>query len=201
MSWSNPKGFDFRATSGFVSDPAGNTYDLGDSYPTSKTLDGDTFNIGWSTSQTGLSRDRNAAVDARFAGINQRPNAGIGVTTWRIDLPSAGQYTIRIGMGDEANPKSNYWRILDNATLLATFGPVATTAAQFADATGVVRTSIANWNSSNVAATYTFASTICLIELGDPAQLAAGDTGIATFNIVAAASASPARPLLLLGVG
>src|SRR5581483_4227258 len=58
------QGFDFRATSTYVTDPPTSTYVLaGTSYPTSRN--GATF--GWANTALVQSRDRNTMVDPRLA--------------------------------------------------------------------------------------------------------------------------------------
>ncbi len=89
------KGFDFRATAGFVTDPADCTYVLiSDTSPT--TRNGATF--VW-TNTGGLdSRDRTTSGDTRLSGINfATANA-----TWTLTLPGAGVYDIWMACGDAA---------------------------------------------------------------------------------------------------
>src|SRR5208337_1972246 len=60
------QGFDFRNTSSFVTDPAGDTYVLPTTiYPTKSN--GVTF--GWAKNSA-QGRDRNAKLDPRLAGVN-----------------------------------------------------------------------------------------------------------------------------------
>jgi hypothetical protein len=98
LSWD--KGFNFRQTSGFVTDGANETYVLsGDSYPA--TRNGVTF--GWEDAPSG-DRDRNSGIDRRLAGMNFVSSAaGASAYRFRVDLPAAGDYAVRLAIGDEAN--------------------------------------------------------------------------------------------------
>src|SRR3990167_6684343 len=96
MAWD--KGFDFRNTSAYVTDPADHTYVLHtETYPT--TRNGVTF--GWSAG-TIDSRDRDSGIDARLAGIN----FGAATGTFRVDLPATGDYDVRIASGDASFAQS-----------------------------------------------------------------------------------------------
>lgn len=187
MAWTNVKGFNFRNTSGFVTDGTNETFDLGAAYPRSVTIDGDTFNVGWDTSIAANTRDRSATADRRMAGIAFRTNSTAGVNKWRIDLPSAGQYTVRVAMGDHDNPRTNIlYRILDNTTAISTVGSpgVATVADGFADAQGNAWGSEAAWISSNVAVTGTWATTTFFLEIGDASGINGDISVVAHLDIV-----------------
>ncbi len=198
MAWTNVKGFNFRSTAGFVSDGPNETSDLGAAYPRSVTIDGDTFSVGWDSNITANTRDRSNTADRRMAGIVFRANATAGVNKWRIDLPVAGQYTIRLAMGDHDNARTLVYRILDNTTALLTVNSVTTVADGFADASGVALASEAAWISGNVALTATFASTICYLEIGDATGSAPDITAVAHLDIVQTpASGAAAYPRLV----
>lgn len=164
------KGFDFRDTAGYVTDTGNNTYaiDAGfhnasGSYPI--TRNGVTF--GWlDTGQFGA--DRNSGVDARFAGINYS-NGGAS-SSFEVDLPAAGSYTINLAIGDDQFAQTaNGVKIYDNTTLLRTIGPTSTAAGSFTDAFGKTW-SEANWPANNVPVSLVFSSTKLIINLpnGDP---------------------------------
>lgn len=155
-------GFDFRATAGYVTDVAPNTYVLAsDTYPTSRGG----FTFGWE-STTGLdSRDRSTGVDSRLAGINFKPNSDTVTDTFRVDLPLAGTYNIRLALGDgTTSAQTNYVVVKDTSTALITFAPIAT-GGNFADAAGNLW-SPANWPANNVAVSEAFATTILRIVIG-----------------------------------
>lgn len=146
-------GINFRGSSGYVSDGAGETYCLGsDTYPTTRGG----FTFGWEDAPGG-GIDRDATNDARLAGINYAPTAG---TRWRLDLPATGDYLIRLAIGDAASGQGNKFLVKDDGTLLLTRGIHNTSGAdRFFDAAGVEYTD-ATWPGSNTGASLTFATTI-----------------------------------------
>lgn len=84
------KGFNFRQSSGFVTDLGNDTYVLsGDSYPT--TRNGVTF--GWESVPG--DRDRNNAINAKLAGLCFDNGAN---TDFRVDM--TGSMKFRLAMGD-----------------------------------------------------------------------------------------------------
>lgn len=152
-------GINFRATSGYVTDGAGETYSLGEAYPT--TRGGYTF--GWDVGITAMSRDRNAAVDRRLAGvISVAPNQ----RTFRLDLPSTGTYQVCIGMGDYSYSTSEYYfQLLDNTTAFATRDDATgLTANQFSDSNGN-EYNAATWPGSHTCVERTFTSTILNVKV------------------------------------
>lgn len=155
MSWD--KGFNFRGTSGFVTDTGNNTYVLNDAYPT--TRNGVTF--GWLTAVTPL--DRNAAGGERLAGINY------GVSnTFQIDLPSAGDYRLTLALGDFGTGQICKMIFKDSSTTLATIGPANTGGGQqWFDATAVNRGPASDWVSNNVPIDKTFATSTLNCVNGD----------------------------------
>lgn len=157
-------GIDFRATSGFVTDPAGFTFSLGESYPT--TRGGVTF--GWESAPDGT-RDRSTMVDHRLAGINFVGD-GAGTATFRIDLPSSGTYTLHFGGGDESGAQGDQLIVVkDNTTTLATIsGNILANGTPIIDAINT-QWSNANWPTFNVARSLTFTSTIARFVVGAPA--------------------------------
>lgn len=148
-------GINFRSTAGYVTDPAGTTYCIGDTYPT--TRGGWTF--GWvSGSGPGSNlRDRNNSIDPRLAGINF--HSGSFTLKFRIDLPASGSYNVRCAMGDAGAQNGTELTIFDNTTSL---GELVTNhlpnSGNFYDATNTVY-SAANWPGSNSAASLTFSTT------------------------------------------
>jgi len=170
MSWSNVKGFNFRESNAFVTDGTNEIPDIGQTYPRSVTIDSDTFNVGWDTDKTLATgtdqvRDRDAAIDRRLAGIAFIGNSS-GASKYRINLPEAGQYQVRIAAGDADSARTLHFRVLDNTTQLVSYQAVETATDQWMDATGVVRTSAADWVSNNAALTVTMSTTALIIEIG-----------------------------------
>lgn len=195
-----PQGVDFRATSGFVTDPTNYTHDLGTTvYPTASPQGN---NIGWvSTSGLGA-RDRNAAIDPRLAGIVFTSAAT--VSTFKIALPAAGTYLINIAMGDATQAQSGqFLRIFDGATLLATPIPAntSTLSGSFLDATNTQYTAAA-WPGSNTSISLTFAGTVASFECGGGAGV---DWSIASIFIQSAGpppvTITPVFPRMMFGPG
>lgn len=162
-------GINFRGTSAYVTDGTGETYCLGygDVYPVSRG--GYTF--GWETNDIYVDRrDRSTSTDRRLAGQNQKSNSGTEQATFRLDLPSTGTYSVRLAMGDENFSQGyQYAELIDSTTTFATIADTnGTSAGQFTDATGVTRTSAADWVSNNASVSRTFSSTIFRIKIGSP---------------------------------
>lgn len=155
----------FRATDTYVTDGTGETYCLGqgDTYPTTRA--GITF--GYTTTEADMGRDRDSGLDRRLAGVNQRGNDGTQAV-FRLDLPSSGNYTIRLALGDGTEAQA-YQRldILDNTTLITSIvDGTGTAGAHFDDAAGNDRTAAA-WPGSNTALTgQVFATSTFIFKLG-----------------------------------
>lgn len=155
------KGFNFRQTSGYVTDGTNETYVLAsDAYTGSVIRNGVAF--GWTTALGAQdSRDRNSALDRRLSGIGF--NDGIA-TVFRVDLPAAGTYSLRLAMGDPSNSKTISVTIKDGANTLVTISGVSVPAGSHLDATGTVYTD-ANWPASNSAVSKVFAGTVLTVEI------------------------------------
>lgn len=179
-------GINFRATSGYVTDGAGETYCLGqnDIYPT--TRGGYTF--GWDSDAliTGqLNRDN--AIDVRLAGINYRSNDGTQ-TTFRLNFGTSGSKNVRIALGDAGGAQGyQYLRVLDSdgTTVLLTIDDTnGTASANFDDATPGAGTSYsaANWPGSNSPQAITLSGTAVYVKIGSPTSQS-GSTTLAHFYI------------------
>lgn len=146
-------GINFRATSGYVTDAAGETYSLGEAYPT--TRGGVTF--GWSVNLTSQTRDRFTTGDRRLAGLAFTNSLS---DYFRIDLPAAGLYDVHLAMGDHGNMQQCRWDLKDTTSILKSYGTVThdVPAANYCDASDVIR-SEANWPSQEIKTTQTFATT------------------------------------------
>lgn len=189
MAWTSKKGFNFRASAGFVTDGTneipihGTGNNIGPAYPSSKTIDGDTFDVGWSTAGADGARDRFNTLPPRLAGIHFKSNNGTQ-NIFRVDLPSAGVYAVTLAIGDANSGTTPYWQIVDDASVLESVDKTGTptTSGQFYDATGTIRTSDALWVSNNVDKEYTFASTIFRIRIGTTGA-GSGNTHISHLGI------------------
>lgn len=126
-------GINFRATAGYVTDAAQNTYCIGDVYPT--TRGGLTF--GWDTAGTGTVKlDRSTAVGDVYAGVNCQQNTGTQ-RTFKLDLPAAGRYAIKALFGDQGYPQDTYYaQFLDGATVLGTVDTRTMSSLAFSAASG-----------------------------------------------------------------
>jgi hypothetical protein len=168
-------GINFRATSGYVTDNAADTYSLGEAYPT--TRGGKTFGFG--SSITSNTRDRSTGVDVRLAGIAFMANSG-SPTNFTIDLAS-GTYKVRLALGDAAAPQVIYCQLKDGATVRATIGPTTTSGpTRWLDATGAELIDSA-WPSSNATVTIVVSSGALTVALGG----SSGGSGIAAISHVA----------------
>lgn len=166
-------GVDFRATAGFVSDPSANyTKDILDGIITYPTSFGTTF-IGWEDTNVSVTRDRNAGNDARIAGMAQATT----VASYRINLPSAGTYSIQVAIGEASYARSNQkLEIFDDVTSKLTLSGNTGAANSFIAADNSVYTAV-NWAAANTVdgggtaqVDVTFASTIARFKLGDGAN-------------------------------
>lgn len=182
-----PLGFNFRQTVGFVTDVAPAVF-IGASSTYLYPFSAGGQNVGWDSTADIDSRNRLNTNDARLAGIVFEANNGAAAKVFRLDLPAAGTYNIRVALGDASASQTIRWELLDNTTQLALINNVTTSAAnRFLDATGVERTN-ANWAANNVAITKTFATTTLFFKIGGSS--AGNSSTIAHFYIESAAAAA-----------
>lgn len=179
------QGIDFRATSGFITDPAscyGDTYSNAfgsGNYPTT-TPQGNNVgfeNGSWVTSN----RDRSSSVDARLAGIVFTETAASA--TYRFDLPAAGTYSIVLAAGDEANSQLANVAIQDTTTVLTTCCNALTTTGDFYDASGN-EWGTGFWPGSQVPYSGSFSTTICRFVVNP--SLSANFAAVAHMRVTAA---------------
>lgn len=164
---SAPVGVEFRFTSGYVTTATNDTYSLGETYPISRTPVGQAtaFTFGWTTAPVG-EVDRINTNPAQLAGgVYYNTVSGAGAN-FEFDLPSTGTYTIDIAMGDASFTNTQFVKVFDNATLLASYGPVSTGANNFVDISNNTWTSPTLWLSSHVSITHAFTSTHLNILIG-----------------------------------
>ncbi len=168
-AWGYDKGWDFRATSGFVTDPPNTTYVLDtDLYPT--TRNSTTF--GWINGNDpgtlgGGGRDRDAGVDPRIAGMNFVGNQ-IGTGTFRVDGLTPGTYTFTIGYGDAGGNSANtYFSVknLDGSNVIAPLHVPTLATPTFGDASGATWTAAA-WPGSQVTVSGTINGTSINVWIG-----------------------------------
>jgi hypothetical protein len=182
-------GINFRATSGFVTDAAGETYCLAaDAYPTTRGG----FTFGWEAGPDG-DRDRDSGHNRRLAGIHFSANTA---HAFRLDL-TAGSYDVHAAFGDAASTNPAEWLLRDGTTTRVTYTG-AGGFDQFYDATNVLR-SAANWPGGELATTQNFSTGILRLKPNS----GAGNNVVAHLRAVTAAGGGgTAQPqLTLLGCG
>lgn len=153
----------FRATAGYVTDGANQTYCLVEAFPTNRG--GQTF--GWTSSISAA--DRSSAVDPRFAGINYVA----GSSPFRFTLPRTGVFSVNYAIGDDSFSQAASVVIKDNTTTLNTSATLTTTAGQFADISGTVFSSPAAWIAGNTPLALTFSTTSFVLNLAGAGSNAA----------------------------
>lgn len=189
MSALTDMGFNFRSSGGYVTDASNMVPVLVEAYAHTYTAsDGQSTAGGWEEAPDG-GADRNSALDARLAGMNYFSNNSAG-KHFRIDLPAAGDYAVALAVGDTATTNTVWSLIVQDTTttrLTLASGTIGTLAAnQYCDASGVIRTSAADWVTNSATVTLTFASTICRLFIG---SLASGDfTTLAHARLTAVAA-------------
>lgn len=181
-------GFDFRQTSAYVTDPAGNTYSIADAYP--QTRNGITF--GWLSAPSG--RDRSTSVNPRVAGMNF--TAAASPKTFQITLPASGTYQIGCAMGDAISIQGvQYIEIFDNTTSLYSMTSAAGPGVnQYYDINGNLWTSDSAWFTNQTFQTLTFSTTTLKITIGKSgvgsnhalAHIDVNQTGGTNVNLTAA---------------
>ena len=143
-------GFNFRSTSGYVTDASGDIYVIiTDAYPTTRS--GVTF--GWLETGGGGASDIDSAVDARLAGYHYVANT----SSMRFQIDLTGTAKFRVAAGDKTGSYAQQVSIRDNAT--EKFNVTATnTAGKWYDATSA-EYNAASWPGSNAqSSSYTIST-------------------------------------------
>ncbi len=183
-------GFDFRASTAFVSDPSSVTPVLGTTtYPTTRTVNGVTVVFGWeSTSPAGSTRDRGNYTDPRLAGINCGGNNS-GAAIFRVDLPTTGWYSVSLAIGDLSYDQYYHIGLMDSGSLLLSLNGQVT-AGTFIDATGAPLFWQA-WPSANMTILRTFSTTQFRIQLGGKPDLSGTESCLAHLRLSSAITPPP----------
>lgn len=144
----------FRATSGYVTDGGGQTYSIGDAFPTLRA--GLTF--GWTSISGSIqTRDRTTSNGPRFAGINF--SGSTGVNEFTITLPAPGVYKVNYAINDPGGEsQSTQVTIKDNTTTLNTSGTLVTTTNIY-DINGTSYASPSAYTAGTTPISLTFATT------------------------------------------
>ncbi len=175
-----PQGINFRATLGYVTDSADESFELGTNgggatYPRT-TSQGNV--VGWEVSVQ--QADRDSTQDRRLAGINYDVFAG---SAFRIDLPATGSYDINFAAGDKGFSNPTEWSLRDTTTLLATLTSGTPPDGSYKDANNTQWTAAA-WPGSNTKLTKTFTTTILRIRN----EVSSGNSVIAHLHVAATAN-------------
>lgn len=152
------QGINFRGSSGYVTDGA-NEYAETATTANFPTLTPQGLNVGWEQAPHSVA-DWSASYGSKLAGA-AKANAW-AVSNYLVELPSAGDYEIELALGtNSASPNAVQSEMYDNATKFgATIGPdTSVGGGAFYDASGVKRTSPADWTANAVKVSRTFAST------------------------------------------
>ena len=171
-------GFNFRASSGFVTDGPGETYVIAsDTYPT--TRNGITF--GWTVSGAITPTDVNSSNIPELAGYVLASNTTGVVQVFRVDLPATGKWAVRLAMNGQPSFTGNYVNLFDNAGNTGSYSGNSL-ANEFLDAVGAGFTS-STWLAGNSRIVVDFTSSIFRVEIGDPAGTGLDFTGLAHVSI------------------
>lgn len=199
-------GFNCRATSSYVTDPAYAVPVLGELYPHTYTnSNGWSINGGWQ--EIAGTDDRGASNDPRLAGDNFI-NFGPGrPAIFKVDLssgsaPGSGDYTVDLAVGLQSGAASyDSVNVKDNTSSVIAFSGTTGGANHYFDATGTDRApGTSSWDLVRSTASVTFTTTTVSLE----AIFAAGATWIAHFRLtLVTAGTTPAlrSMLMLMGVG
>jgi hypothetical protein len=152
-------GFDFRGTSGLVTDPAYGVFvDVAHAFPhTFTNANGYSINAGW-TVQPGAD-DVSASNDPRIAGEHRSSVTA----TFQWDLgsgsaPGAGPYTIDLAAGSGAIGHTQDSKLFDNTTLLIDLtnggAGIPTATGHYLDATVTDIAATTTWTGTPVQKTF-----------------------------------------------
>jgi hypothetical protein len=105
-------------------------------------------------------RDYSGFTDPQLAGAAFNSNSAAAISLI-ITLPATGARSIRLAAGEFLFNASADIDLYDGATVFGNIGAAAAAGAadKYRDATGVVRTSTADWIANNAALTHTFTTT------------------------------------------
>ncbi|HXE88958.1 MAG TPA: hypothetical protein VN524_19390 [Hyphomicrobiaceae bacterium] len=191
-------GFNFRGTSGFVTDAAYGVPGLAEMYPHTYTA-ANGYSINAGVSGTTGSENNAASNDPRIAGDNYvNPST---TTNFLVDLssgsaPGAGTYSVDLAMGVSNFGTAMACVVKDNTTIILDLtnggSGYVTTNGHYIDASGANLAATTSWTGTPV--NLTFATTTCYLVL-NPASLASY-TMIGTFRLTLASSQSVVPALM-----
>lgn len=154
VHWGLAKGFNFRFTSGYVTDGPNEAYVLtATAYPTTRIVGGETVTFGW-TLAPGSSLDVDSTVDRRLAGYGEYSQS----RNFRVEIPFAGLYDFRLAVGlcNSSGQNQPPWQEVkirdgDAQTERFSIGPHSVNGGSFYDAADQLLTT-AEWPSRNLPA-------------------------------------------------
>lgn len=151
MAWATTKGFCFRATSGYVTDPTNTTYVAMEAYPTTRSVGGENVTFGWNDVASHIdSRDRSTSAPYELAGLNFLDSAD--TKYFRVDVPAAGAYRFQLAVGDRGGnactPNVIVKDGVGGSTLATVQQATPTAGGAFVDAAGTEHASAAAWDAS-----------------------------------------------------
>lgn len=196
-------GFDFRSTAGFVTDPLYAVPVLSESYPHTYTnANGVSITAGWEAAATcaGAIRSINrlTTVDPRIAGIAKPTNsatfgnnvANQNQCTFKVTLPSTGNWTIGSAIGDRSFDSAEYVVFSDGGTPFLTYTNVSVLTNQFMDTNGLIYPA-AGWPTGNTSFVHTFTTTTFEVSIGaNPIVAIAGSSPIAHLRLTSGGNVS-----------
>lgn len=172
-------GFNFRASSGYVTDTTGYSavHDVDSvdyTYPKADFSNGVTAGYDGG-SGTMRPRDRSSSVDARLAG-KHFSNTATTINKWKIAI-TAGTKNVALAVGDAVYAvDDDYIELFDDTASLGVLVDDSSghPGGQFYDAAGTLHTSAANWVSNQAPVSKTFASGFMIFSIGRGAGSAGG---------------------------
>jgi hypothetical protein len=170
-------GVNFRYTPDYVTDSTDETYCLiNEHYPISRG--GAVF--GFASDVT--INNRSITVNHRLAGVAKGTNDGTNFRIFKIDLPSTGNYSLRLAIGDP-NFAQTYHRVCigdSNTYLDSIVDADGTAAGHFLDAVGADYTND-NWPGSNTLKLITVTKKQLWITIGSAVKIGDG-TSLTTMS-------------------
>lgn len=186
-------GFDFRGSSGFVTDNA--TWGvpvLGESTPTVYTAgSGDNITAQW---MGGLNAtDLVNTNDPRIAGVNSCLNIPSITRPFVIDLssgsaPGPGTYLCDLALGDALSAQKQWFKLFDDTNLLLDLtnggSGIATASGHFLDATGADIAATTTWTGTMALFTFTTNTVVLYMNPDGVDDGFASQTTIAHFRLI-----------------
>lgn len=201
-------GFNFRQTSGFVTDGAAEVPVLGgEAYPHTYTnANGYSINAGWDNTSGPQPVDEDASHDRRIAGkhyVYKDNNRNFDIDLSSGSAPGAGTYTIDLAIGQTQNgggTETQEFTVKDTTTALITESGQATAANHLLDATLANLLATTTWAGTTVDKT--FATTLCRLNVNPTGAGTYTQPSHFSLTLQAAGSAAKLKSALMLqGVG